>query len=381
MLNNEVAMKKLNISQVCTFFANGSYPIEFLLYFPNRINTKKLRQALKIIAKDFWSAFGVYSNGVISEQKYIEAEVYDESDIQEDFDPSVAQEELYYKFGPLISKPISRLFYLKVLQYRNGTVLITKMNHLVGDGYSYFYLLSVLATITKRIGIPLIPTIISVLSKPKINSKLHVGFHFLEKPPERKVNYDDLIVEVMEVEQAETREQANIASEKSGLKVSTNDFLSAQLLKLILKSKKQQLTENLTLIIPVDMRKAVPELGQRFFGNGLILHRVTFAKDEVTQKSVEELAIKIKSEFPIRSSRVYQEFLITIENWIASKNMQKLQLYDPEMEFLVTNLSRMPTTKLDFGSGLPKLIIPLTRGKSGAAILTQDDKFILQLGR
>ncbi|MFW9925023.1 MAG: acyltransferase [Candidatus Thorarchaeota archaeon] len=374
-------MRKLNISQVCTFFANGSYPIEFLLFFPNRIDTKKLRQSLRKIARVFWPAFGTYTNGIITEQKYIEAEIYDETDVPEDFDPSIAQEELYYRFGPLISKSISRLFYLKVIHYNNGTVLITKMNHLVGDGYSYFYMLSVLAAVTKRTGVPLIPAILCSISKPKIYSKLHEGFLFLEKPPERNTNYDDLVVEVMEVGQVETREQAKIASEKSNLNVSTNDILCAQLLKLILKSKKQKSSKNLTLVIPVDMRKAVPELGQRFFGDGLILHRVTFTTDDVSQKSVEDLAIKIKDEFPERTSQNYLEFLTTIENWIATKNMQKLQLYDSEKEFLVTNLSRMPITRLDFGSGLPKLIVPLTRGKSGAAILTQNDKFILQLGR
>ncbi|NHJ05238.1 MAG: hypothetical protein EAX90_10460 [Candidatus Heimdallarchaeota archaeon] len=381
MISNEFQMKKLNIPQVSTFFANGNYPIEFLLYFPYKIHTKRLRRALKKMSQQFWSAFGSYDNGIITEREYLESEYYDESIVNESFDSTIAQEEMYFAFGNLIPKSIPRLFYLKVLHYTNGTVLIARMNHLVGDGYSYFYLLSVIAAATKRGVMPLLPTILGFISKPKIYSKLHENFHFIEKPPERIANYDDLVVEVKEIEQAETRNQAKKTSERTGVRISTNDILCAQLLKLILKSKNQIPTEDFGLVIPVDMRRAVPDLGQRYFGNGLILYRVSFTKDEVTNKTVEELATKIRENFPERNEQRYKEFLNEIEDWINTKKLENLGLYDPEKEFLVTNLSRMPITKLDFGSGPPEVIVPLTRGKSGAAILIQDDKFILQLGR
>ncbi|MBD3191663.1 MAG: hypothetical protein GF308_13530 [Candidatus Heimdallarchaeota archaeon] len=374
-------MKKVNISQVSTFFANGSYPIEFLLYFPYKINTKRLRRALKHISRKFWPAFGSYKKGVITEQPYLEEECYDENQVNEAFDPTIAQEDLYFTFGKMIPKTIPRLFYLKVLHYTNGTVLIAKMNHLVGDGYSYFYLLSVLAATTKRGNIPFAPFIIGALSKPKIHCQLHDNFQFSAKPPERKANYEDLVVEVMEVGEGETRKQGKRTSEKTGRKISTNDILSAQLLKLILKSKTQQPVEKIQLVIPVDMRRAVPELGQRYFGNALLFYRIAFTKEEVAQKAVEELAAKIREHFPERNRQKYQEFLETIEEWIEEGNLEKLRVYDPETEFLVTNLSRMPLSRLDFGSGPPEIIVPLTRGKSGAAILAQEGQFILQLGR
>jgi hypothetical protein len=255
------------------------------------------------------------------------------------------------------------------------------MNHLVGDGYSFFYLLSVLAATTKQAGKPFVPAIIRAFSRPKLKSSLHAKFHFSEKTREIDSSYEDLIVEVMEVGQSETREQAKKITEKIGMRISTNDMLCAQLLKLILQSKKQISGNRINLVIPVDMRRAAPELGQRFFGNGLILHRVSFDKKEVAKKEVEALAIKIREHFPKRDVKKYKEFLQSIENKINAKNLANLQLYDPEKEFLVTNLTRMPITRLDFGSGLPEIIVPLTRGRSGAAILAQNDKFILQLGR
>jgi len=374
-------MKRLNISQVSAFFANGSYPIEFLFYFPNKLRTKRLRIALKKISKKFWPVFGSYNNGYIVENKYLETDYYDESVVNEAFDPDVAFESLYFKYGSVISNSIPRLFYLKVLHYTNGTVIIAKMNHLVGDGYSFFYLLSVLAATTKRGSIPFIPILLRALSKPKFHSKLHDNFHLSKEPPIIQTIYDDLVVETKEVNQSEIRSKARITTEKSGLKISTNDILTAQLLKMIQKIKSHIQMETIGLVIPVDMRRAVPELGQRYFGNGLILHRISFTSDEITQKNVEELAIKIRENFPERNLEKYTDFLNIIEDWIAAGKLENLQVYNPEIEFLVTNLSRMPVSRLDFGSGPPSKIIPLTRGKSGAAILVQDNKFILQLGR
>ena len=102
-------MKKLNISQVSAFFANGSYPIEFLLYFPYKLNTKRLRRALKKISRVFWPVFGSYNNGTIIEKQYLEEECYDEDNVDETFDLTIAQESLYYSFGNMIPKSIPRL--------------------------------------------------------------------------------------------------------------------------------------------------------------------------------------------------------------------------------------------------------------------------------
>ena len=89
----------------------------------------------------------------------------------------------------------------------------------------------------------------------------------------------------------------------------------------------------------------------------------------------------IRENFPSRSLQGYNEFIEEVESKINTGNLEMLRLYDPETEFLVTNLTRMPLSRLDFGLGPPEMVIPLTRGKSGAGILAIDDKYILQLGR
>ncbi|MCK5184667.1 MAG: hypothetical protein KAQ95_10195, partial [Candidatus Heimdallarchaeota archaeon] len=97
-------MKQINISQVSTFFANGSYPIEFLFYFPYRINTGRLHRAMKKLSTRFWTAFGSYSNGVITEKSYFVDNHIEEISLDETFDPSIGREIIYNKFGTMNTK-------------------------------------------------------------------------------------------------------------------------------------------------------------------------------------------------------------------------------------------------------------------------------------
>ncbi|NHK32392.1 MAG: hypothetical protein FK730_13645 [Asgard group archaeon] len=374
-------LKQINISQISAFFANGSYPIEFLFYYPNRINTKKLHRALKKISTRFWPVFGIYADGIITESNYSRDIHFNESSVNEIFDPATDYNTLRKKIDNITPELISRLFFLKVIHYNNGTVLIPKMNHLVGDGYSYFYLLTVLAAVTKREGIPFAPSIITTAFRPKFDSTLGTPFHFTDKPPKTIAFDNDLEVELIELSQTEIRNQASNASEKSGMRISSNDILSAMIVKIILKNSKKDPPKNFRLVIPIDVRRGVAELGQRFFGNGLVLYNIPFHQEEVNKSSVDELAIKIRKSFPEVNRRNYEDFLKKIDGWIETGQLEHLRPYDPINECLVTNLSRMPIAKLDFGSEPPTTTIPLTSGRSGAAILVQKGKFILRFVR
>jgi len=313
-----IELKKINISQISTFFANGSYPIEFLFYFPNKINTKKLRKALKKTAKIFWPVFGSYSEGIITEEIYHEDRYYEEKTMDKAFDSSTVREEMFTSYGGLTPDVSRRLFYLLVLQMNNGTILIPKMNHLVGDGYSYFYLLSVLAALTRRISIPLASEIISAIFKPTFHSLLNDSFYFTAMPVQPIKNDSEIIVEYIELDQNEVRIQAQYASEIAGTRISTNDILSAMVVKMILDGGKMAKSQNFQLMLPVDMRRRVNEFGQRFFGNPLIMHNVPFEPIASKQLSIEEIAIAIRKSYPEVNRSNYESYQRTIEGWMES---------------------------------------------------------------
>lgn len=142
-------IKRINISQVDTIFANGSYPIEFLLYYRNGLKTENIRSALSRLSSSFWPIFGEYDAGAIHFEKYSEEECFNEDVINEEFDIDDTNQNLLKKYGHLIPSHLKKLFFLKIIQYKNGTVLIPKLNHLAGDGYSYFYFLSALAKMSQ----------------------------------------------------------------------------------------------------------------------------------------------------------------------------------------------------------------------------------------
>ena len=87
-------MKTVNISQVDTLFANGNYPIEFLIYYRNRLKSKRIRRSLKKLSSTFWPVFGEYSKGLISSCKYRSENHFDEIILQKEFDPRAPADEI-----------------------------------------------------------------------------------------------------------------------------------------------------------------------------------------------------------------------------------------------------------------------------------------------
>ena len=143
-------MKSLQISQVDAVFSGGSYPIEFLFYFENGVDSERIRKALRRVSPLFWPLFGRYERGRIEYEGYREEEHLEEKTLTEVFDPAGILDDVLEarrRFSPAES---GRLFFLKILHFVNGSLLVPKISHMAGDGYSYFYFLSALAAFSKK---------------------------------------------------------------------------------------------------------------------------------------------------------------------------------------------------------------------------------------
>lgn len=161
-------------------------------------------------------------------------------------------------------------------------------------------------------------------------------------------------------------------------RISTNDLLSALAIKKLVKTQRESLKESVELTIPIDVRRQVKEYGRRFFGNGLMLHKIKFRKDDIENLQTEEIAVQIRKSMPSVTSQSYVEYLVCLEDIISEGKMERFKPFDPENGYLVTNISRLPVDRLDFGTGRPELIFPLTIEKNAAAILTREKNFILR---
>jgi hypothetical protein len=364
---------------VDTIFANGSYPIEFLLYYKNKINTNKIRSALKKLSNDFWPVFGQYDSGVIHFDKYVEDYCFDEQIKNEEFESGLSYNDFYKKYYQVLPVDLKKLFYLKIIHYKNGTVIIPKQNHLAGDGYSYFYFLSILAQLLQNKYLPLKNWIIRSFAKPN-HQRTSLKEFILPNIELTLFKVDkDVTIEDEYITKADVRKKIRDIAERTNHKVSTNDILSAMVVKKLIGIQNEQVRNEYILNIPIDVRRNIKAYGQKFFGNGLMFSQINFLTSDVLKSEINDIAIQIRQGMPEISTDMYMDYLQELENIIDKKKTELLRPYNPDTGCLVTNLSRLPVNRLNFGTGNPDLIFPLTIGKNAASILADEENFILRL--
>lgn len=372
-------MKKINISQVDSIFVNRSYPIEFLIYYKHGLPIDKIRKALKKLSSNFWPVFGEYFDGQINRMDYTEADYFDLSESQADFNSADKPENMYQTYHDANLLQGNKLFFLMVFQYPNGTVLLPKMNHLAGDGYSYFYFLSLLAAVSKDSSIPFKNSLIKFVSRPHHDRTVLKPFLLKNIKLEKPEAAEKLSIEFVKMPKREIRPFIKQIALKTNQTVSSNDILSAIAVQKSYAIQMHKFSDVFTLTIPIDVRTQIKEYGAKYFGNGLLFNQTIFNTAEITQTNIENMAVQIRKSMPVISKENYITYLDKIEQQIKNGQTDKLVPYNPFEGCLVTNLSRLPTGKLNFGSGNPDFIIPITIEKNSTVVLAEKDNFILRL--
>jgi hypothetical protein len=371
-------MKQVKISQVDVLFSNGIYPIEFLFYYKQGFNTKRIRETLRKLSSVFWPLFGEYKDGLISFDKYIEEDCYDEEVVHQELNIQEDRENGFEEYSRFALPDLKRLFFLKVIRLKNGLALIPKMNHLAGDGYSYFYFLSLLAALSRPTMVPFKSSLMPLVSKPHHRRTRLRDFSFQGVGLKPAFQSEKYAVEYNEIPRKAVRMIIQEAASSDNLRISTNDILAAMAMKKLAAGQSDFLGEDAHLTIPIDVRRQVKEYGRRFFGNGIMLHTINFKREAIENLTIRELAINIRNSMPFVSKETYIKYLTALEKFIAAGKTDELRPFDPSRGVLVTNLSRLPAEKLNFGTGFPELIVPLTVEKNSTAILAKKDNFVLR---
>ncbi|OVE79995.1 hypothetical protein BVY01_01090 [bacterium I07] len=364
-------MKKVNISQVDTVFADGSYPIEFLLYYENRMSSDNIRQALNRLSHDFWPFFGEFDGTAICFRKYVEQDFFDEGTVKGKFDPEKTDTEIFAEFKQNLPHEIENLFFLKVIQYQNGSVLIPRLNHMAGDGYSYFNFLAILAASARDPEFNYNP--------PVHHRTVLKDFEFKASLLNRSAKKGRFQIMTEIIPRILVKQMVRGLSKNHNLKVSYNDILCAMILQKLSVLKKDFIHGEFNLTMPIDVRSYIKEYGPGFVGNALLFHDIPLKQEHVMETGPEQLAVRIRESMPDITKDNYLEFIKKLEQTIDRGDFNKLIPYDPDHDFLVTNLSRLPASKLDFGAGRPDFIFMLTLDLNGAGILADKENFIIKL--
>jgi hypothetical protein len=371
-------MKQVSISQVDALFANGIYPIEFLFYFKKGLDTKRMRKALKKLSAVFWPIFGEYREGSIFFDSYDENDFLIMESVDRNFTIPATEKEklaLYGRYSPPDTKKLSAF---KIMLFKNGMTLVPKMKHLAGDGYSYFYFLSALAALTHRTLIPHKSSVLQMLAKPHHHRTALKKFTWTGPDLNPTKQFNHFTTGVEEISRKDVQSLIRRVSETNNFRISTNDVLSAAAVKMLAKAQKQWKDTSIDLTIPIDVRRWVKDYGKRFFGNGIRLHKMSLERENVDKLPIEELAIFVRKRMPSISRQSYVEYLTRLDEIISLGKTEKFRPFDPASGCLVTNISRLPVDKLNFGKGGPDLIYPLTIEKNAAAILVKDENFVLR---
>jgi hypothetical protein len=371
-------MKKVNISQVDALFSNGIYPIEVLFYYKEGIKTGALRRALRQLVPAFWPVFGRYRDGRIFFEGYREEDCYDEVDLNEALDTTAIRDKGFEVSSRYGLPDLKNLFFLRALRLRNGLALIPKMNHLAGDGYSYFYLLSALAALSHPGKIPLRSSVLRLLMRPRHRRTALRDFDFGGVELKPLPQADTFCVEFDEILREDVRAVIDEAASSDSLRISSNDVLSALAMKKMARRQEDAWGDDVNLTIPIDVRRRVKEYGRKFFGNGIMLHTVKLNRAHLENLSVKDIAVTIRKSMPSVSRETYTDYLIELEELIAQGKMDRFKPFEPRRGGLVTNLSKLPLDKLDFGSGGPEFIVPLTAEKNSTGILAKNQDYILR---
>lgn len=371
-------MKEVHISQVDVLFSNGIYPIEFLFYYKEGFKTEKLRRVLRGLSSFFWPMFGEYKDGLIVFDGYREEDCYDEEVVHQELNMAEIKETGFEAYSRFRQPDLKRLFFLKVIRWKNGMALIPKLNHLAGDGYSYFYFLSLLAALSRPALVPFKSSLMGIFLKPHHHRTILKDFSFEGAELKPVLPADKFTVEFEEILRTDVQSVIEEIASSDNLRVSTNDILSAMAVKKLVGRQSEYWREEVSLTMPIDVRRLVKEYGRGFFGNGLMFHTLKFKKEHIENSPAKEMAVDIRKSMPHVSRETYINYLGELENIISERVTKKLRPFDPARGCLVTNLSKLPAEKLDFGTGSPELIIPLTIEKNSTAILAKKENFVLR---
>ncbi|MFC1784088.1 acyltransferase [Candidatus Neomarinimicrobiota bacterium] len=217
------------------------------------------------------------------------------------------------------------------------------------------------------------------ISKPQINRTSLIDYNFTNTNIEKPHEHNNCVLKLEKIPKSHIKQEIKNIKNKYNNVVSTNDLLSAKVFKRTFDIQQAYKSNKFSLAIPMDVRRQVKELGLKYFGNGLLLHSLKLNVSELEKINTDELAIKLRESIPVIDSKSYLEYLTKLETQIKNSAVHSLKPYNPETGCLVTNLSRIPIHKLDYGKGSPKLVLPLTIGKNSAAILSDKQNYILRL--
>lgn len=377
------------------FTGEQAYSVEFLLHFTYPLDEKRLRTAIQKTVSRF---FPIQGRLVVDDASgYIVQESAQDVDFQ--ILPRIPQldwnspAELACFSQPIASIPGQPLARFRYAQVGEGSAFGVHISHCLVDGYSLFFFLSELAATyrTSRFAFwkslrkvlvrpdfdrcKLVPTQVDTTTSPhrqNIDPEdifRRTGLAFGE--PRQFPPLHDCQWEFMEFSEADLQALLAEAAQSSNRRLSRHDVVTARLWKRIAQFWPSS-EPTLTCSSAFDYRRVHRALSPLYFGNAVRIAAVSLPSQDVLSLPLGQLAEQIRKTTEAIDEKAAQDSLSCIEEIHRLHGLaplERLHVSHPGNGFLVTNLSRIPLDKLDFGQGQPIKLVPLTSAPRTAVIL------------
>ena len=384
---------KMRLSPVDHIFTGrGGYPINFLLFFPGKIDPVRTRASLER-AVELFTPFRSRLVASLDQGKTFEFQESSQGlgwNVQKST-ALPAREDLHALTDMMKSAqgiPGESLLEVTLTHHAEGSALGVSGSHCVVDGYSYFMFLVAWSKLFRN-ETPVSPELDRnlLLSNAPLQDGIFdrarvfrdTGFAFCERL--RPGDSSRVTWEVLDFSKAELESLYQVATSKTGVRLSLNDVLSAEIWRRFTRMH-QKSGQRLSLACAFDYRRAHGNLSPFYFGNAV--RGASFEADyaEVLESEPYELALRVNRAVQAIDARSVQDSLECLESLRRQEGlgaMERFQVADPDTGFLVTNLSRLPLLDLDFGTGTPTDFRILTPARHTAVVLPLRDGLRVQI--
>jgi hypothetical protein len=359
------------------FVGTGSYPITFLLHYPAGLDVAQLRPALQRALAVHWPLGCTLA---VNDARYVFVPTKRQIEIQEAHTASkfsAADRDAYECFIDGVRSRVGEdLCRVRVTHCANGAVLAVSISHALTDGFSYFSFLMNWALAAR--GLELAPVshardvLASLGDGAAINAKedleQRIGWSWAESRPELALK--DVKGTIVEYSKAEIAELVALARQVP-VKLSVHDLLCADLWKKMVE-RYYQGEEEVSFSTPVDFRRLLPRVPRDYMGNAVMLAYTQLPTRALLSMETNELGQRLRGSLQVATADRCEDTLATLDALRKRYGLGALEevfVTHPRRGFLVTNLSRMPVLQLDFGTGAPASVLPLSMAPATASVL------------
>lgn len=373
--------QRLQLSPIDHIFTGrGSYPIEFIFRYGDRLDGNAMRRSLESVL----IGFPVVRSVLVRDAAYsyvfnTAAEGLGFSEHESPENPE--DPACYHHFiDPVNTSEGEPLIRVLLSHTTRGSVLGVSISHALADGFSYFHFLTSWAAVFHNRPYPgpvhareiLIPELTGEV--PAIGSieTLRQSGLFLDElrtPAPR----EDLMWVTEIFPQSRLNAMQEEAQRYCTQRLSHNDVLTAWLWrKYTLQWGVPDGGDISYISCPVDFRRIVDGFPKTYFGNAVALASIGLPFASLESGDPGELALLIRNAVSGIDKERVDESMRCLEQLRRQEGLgvcERLHVCHPHRGLLVTNLSRLPVPQVTFNAGPPLHFAILTQARRGAVVL------------